>query len=38
MGLAENCNIVISGDFDVFLDPDLDGNGGYPKRKESEVF
>jgi len=33
--LVENCNIVIGGDFNVILHPDLDGNGGNPKRKES---
>ena len=33
--LAEDCNIVIGGDFNVIFDPDLDGNGGNPKRKES---
>ena len=35
LSLAEDCNIVIGGDFNVILDPDLDGNGGNPKRKES---
>ena len=33
--LAEDCSIVIGGDFNVIFDPDLDGNGGNPKRKES---
>ena len=33
--LAEDCNIVLGGDFNVIFDPDLDGNGGNPKRKES---
>ena len=35
--LAEDCNIVtvIGGDFNVIFDPDLDGRGGNPKRKES---
>ena len=35
LSLAEDCNIVIGGDFNVIFDPDLDGNGGNPKRKES---
>ena len=33
--LAEDCGIVIGGDFNVIFDPDLDGNGGNPKRKDS---
>ena len=33
--LAEDCNIVIGCDFNVIFDPNLDGNGGNPKRKES---
>ena len=33
--VVEDCNIVIGGDFNVIFDPDLDGNGGNPKRKES---
>ena len=33
--LAEDCNIVIGGDFNVIFDPDMDGNGRNPKRKES---
>jgi len=33
--LADDCNIVIGGDFNVIFDPDLDGNGRNPKRKES---
>ena len=33
--LEEDCNIVISGDFNAIFDPDLDGNGRNPKRKES---
>ena len=32
---ADDCNIVIGGDFNVIFDPDLDGNGGNPKLKES---
>ena len=35
LSLAVDCNIVIGGDFKVIFDPDLDGNGGNPKRKES---
>ena len=35
LSLAVDCNIVIGGDFNVIFDPDLDGNGGNPKRKES---
>ena len=31
--LAEDCNIVISGDFNVIFDPDLDGNGGNQNEK-----
>ena len=33
--LEEDCNIVIGGDFNAIFNPDLDGNGGIPKRKES---
>ena len=33
--LEEDCNIVIGEDFNAIFDPDLDGNGGNPKRKES---
>lgn len=33
--LAEDYNIVMGGDFNVIFDPDLDGNGRNPKRKES---
>ena len=33
--LAEDCNIVIGRDFNVIFDPNLNGNGGNPKRKES---
>jgi len=33
--LADDCNSVIGGHFIVIFDPDLDGNGGNPKRKES---
>ena len=33
--LAEDCDIVIGGDFNVNFDPDLAENGGNPKRKES---
>ena len=33
--LEDDCNIVIGGDFNAIFDPDLDGNGGNPKRKES---
>ena len=33
--LEVDCNIVIGGDFNAIFDPDLDGNGGNPKRKES---
>ena len=29
--------IIIGGDFDVILDPDLDGSGGKPKFKLSFV-
>ena len=33
--LAEDCNIIMGGDFNVIFDTDLDGNDGNPKRKES---
>ena len=33
--LSEDCDIVIGGDFNVIFDPDLDGKGENPKRKES---
>ena len=33
--LAEDCNIIMGGDFNVIFDIDLDGNGGNPKRKEA---
>jgi len=33
--LAEDCNIIMGGDFNVIFDIDLDGNGGNPKRKKS---
>ena len=32
--LAEDCDIVIGVDFIVIFDPNLDANGGNPKRKE----
>ena len=32
---AEDCDIVIGADFNVIFDPELDGNGGNAKRKES---
>ena len=36
--LAEDCNIVFGGDFNVIFEPDLDGNDGNPKRKESVKY
>lgn len=33
--IDEDCRIIIGGDFNVILDPDLDGQGGKPKLKES---
>ena len=30
--------IIIGGDFNVILDPDLDGSGGKPKKKIKEKF
>ena len=38
LSLAEDCNIIIGGDFNVIFDPDLDGNGGNPKRKDSVML
>ena len=38
LSLAVDCNIVIGGDFNVYFDPDLDGNGGKSKRKESVKY
>ena len=34
-GIDEDCRIIMGGDFNVILDPDLDGSGGNPKLKES---
>ena len=34
-GIDDDCRIIIGGDFNVILDPDLDGFGGKPKLKES---
>jgi len=31
--VVENCNIVIGGDFNVILHPDLDGNGETQNEK-----
>ena len=36
--LAEDCNIVFGGDCNVIFEPDLDGNDGNPKRKESVKY
>ena len=33
--MIEDCNIIMVGDSNVLFGPDLDGNGGNPKRKES---
>ena len=33
--IDDDCRIIIGGDFNVILDPDLDGWGGKPKLKES---
>ena len=33
--LEENCEIIIGGDFNVILEPDLDGTGGKPQVKDS---
>ena len=33
--IDDDCRIIIRGDFNVILDPDLDGWGGKPKLKES---
>ena len=34
-GIDDDCKIIMGGDFNVILDPDLDGFGGKPKLKES---
>ena len=34
-GIDDDCRIIIGEDFNVILDPDLDGFGGKPKLKES---
>ena len=34
-GIDDDCRIIIGGNFNVILDPDLDGFGGKPKMKES---
>ena len=33
--IDDDCRIIIGGDFNVILDPNLDGFGGKPKLKES---
>ncbi|KAL9979618.1 hypothetical protein ACROYT_G017301 [Oculina patagonica] len=33
--IDDDCRIIIGGDFNVILDPNLDGCGGKPKLKES---
>lgn len=33
--IDDDCRMIIGGDFNVILDPDLDGFGGKPKLKES---
>ena len=33
--MDDDCKIIIGGDFNVILDPDLDGFGGKPKLKQS---
>ena len=35
LNVETDCDIIIGGDFNVILDPDLDGLGGKPKLKES---
>ena len=30
-GIDDDCRIIVGGDFNVILDPDLDGFGGKPK-------
>ena len=35
LGLEENCEVIIGGDFNVILEPDLDGTGGKPQVKDS---
>ena len=30
-----DCRVIIGGDFNVILDPNLDGSGGNPKLKDS---
>ena len=34
-GIDDDCRIIIGGELNVILDPDLDGFGGKPKLKES---
>ena len=34
-GIDDDCRIIMGGDFNVILNPDLDGFGGKPKLKES---
>ena len=33
--IDDECRIIVGGDFNVILDPKLDGQGGIPKLKES---
>ena len=33
--LEENCEIIIGGDFNLILEPDLNGTGGKPQVKDS---
>ena len=35
MGIDDECRIIAGGEFNVILDPKLDGHGGNPKLKES---
>ena len=35
LNIEADCDIIIGGDFNVILDPELDGLGGKPKLKES---
>ena len=34
-GIDDDCRIIVGGDFNVILNPDLDGFAGKPKLKES---
>ncbi len=35
MCMDENCSMIVGGDFNVIMDPKLDGYGGNPRLKKS---